>query len=150
MKQISNLMIRASAGTGKTYQLTNRFIHLLLCGQSVERIIALTFTRKAAGEFFEGILTKLAEASENTKAAKQLAGDIGLPKTKPADFQAALRVLVEGMGQMSLATIDSFFHRILGIFSLEFGLGGGFEMMSEFEKDQTRMAVLENLMAKNA
>ena len=45
MIQISNEMIRASAGTGKTYQLTNRFIKLLLCGLPVERIIALTFTR---------------------------------------------------------------------------------------------------------
>ena len=63
MIQIPNEMIRASAGTGKTYQLTNRFIKLLLCGLPVERIIALTFTRKAAGEFFEGILTKLAKAA---------------------------------------------------------------------------------------
>ena len=53
--QIANEMIRASAGTGKTYQLTNRFIRLLLCGLPPDRIIALTFTRKAAGEFFEGI-----------------------------------------------------------------------------------------------
>ena len=62
MKKIQHVMIRASAGSGKTYQLTNRFIQLLVCGQLPERIIALTFTRKAAGEFFAGILTKLAEA----------------------------------------------------------------------------------------
>ena len=150
MKNVSNLMIRASAGTGKTYQLTNRFIKLLICGQPVERIIALTFTRKAAGEFFESILTKLAEASGSAEVAKRLAGEIDLPKTKPADFRAALRILVEGMGQMSLATIDSFFHRVLGLFSLEFGLGGEFEMMSEFEKQQARLTVLENLLAENA
>ena len=89
MKNVSNLMIRASAGTGKTYQLTNRFIKLLICGQPVERIIALTFTRKAAGEFFESILTKLAEASGSAEVAKRLAGEIDLPKTKPADFRAA-------------------------------------------------------------
>ena len=63
MNRISNTMIRASAGTGKTYQLTNRFIQLLLYGAAPERIIALTFTRKAAGEFFEGILHKLAKAA---------------------------------------------------------------------------------------
>ena len=64
MKRIPNTMIRASAGTGKTYQLTNRFIRLLLFGAAPERIIALTFTRKAAGEFFEGILDKLAKAAD--------------------------------------------------------------------------------------
>ena len=63
MSRIPNTMIRASAGSGKTFQLTNRFIRLLLSGQAPERIIALTFTRKAAGEFFEGILTKLAKAA---------------------------------------------------------------------------------------
>ena len=55
-------MIRASAGSGKTYRLVNRYIRLLLMGQAPERIIALTFTRKAAGEFFEGILKRLAES----------------------------------------------------------------------------------------
>ena len=64
MSRIPNTMIRASAGSGKTFQLTNRFIRLLLSGQAPERIIALTFTRKAAGEFFEGILTKLAKAAD--------------------------------------------------------------------------------------
>ena len=65
---IPNEMILASAGSGKTWQLTNRFIALmgqqLLAGQDVtpERIVAVTFTRKAAGEFFDSILVKLAKA----------------------------------------------------------------------------------------
>ena len=45
MNRIPNTMIRASAGAGKTFQLTNRFIRLLLRGDSPERSIALTFTR---------------------------------------------------------------------------------------------------------
>ena len=150
MIQIPNEMIRASAGTGKTYQLTNRFIKLLLCGVPAERIIALTFTRKAAGEFFEGILTKLAKAADDSKEAKQLAKEIGMKDTKPAAFREALRRLVDGMGRLSLGTIDGFFHRVLAMFSLEFGLGGEFEMMSEFEKQQARLHVLEMLLDENA
>ena len=76
MSRIPNTMIRASAGSGKTFQLTNRFIRLLLSGQAPERIIALTFTRKAAGEFFEGILTKLAKAAVDSAEAKGLAEDL--------------------------------------------------------------------------
>jgi len=147
VKKIQHVMIRASAGSGKTYQLTNRFIQLLVCGQLPERIIALTFTRKAAGEFFEGILTKLAEAAQDTKAAKKLAGDIGMPGTSQAAFGEALRTLLDGMGRLSLGTIDSFFHRVLGFFPMEFGLGAEFEMMSEFHKQQARLHVLENLLA---
>ena len=147
MNRIQHAMIRASAGSGKTYQLTNRFIQLLVCGQSPERIIALTFTRKAAGEFFAGILTKLAEAAQDAKAAKKLADDIGMQSISKAMFGNALRTLVDSMGRLSLGTIDSFFHRVLGFFPLEFGLGGEFEMMSEFHKQQARLNVLENLLA---
>ena len=146
MKKVQHVMIRASAGSGKTYQLTNRFIHLLVCGQLPERIIALTFTRKAAGEFFAGILTKLAEAAQDTKAAKKLARDIGMQGTSKAAFGEALRTLIDGMGRLSLGTIDSFFHRVLGFFPLEFGMGAEFEMMSEFHKQQARQHVLENLL----
>ena len=146
MIQIPNEMIRASAGTGKTYQLTNRFIKLLLCGLPVERIIALTFTRKAAGEFFEGILTKLAKAASKPTEARKLAEEISLPDTKQAAFREALRRLVDTMGQLSLGTIDGFFNRIIAMFSLEFGLGGEFEMMSEFEQQQARLRVLEMLL----
>ena len=146
MSQISNTMIRASAGTGKTFQLTNRFIRLLLYGAAPERIIALTFTRKAAGEFFEGILGKLAKAAQDSSEAAGLAKEIGHFDAGPADFHAALRQLVNSMGCLSLGTIDSFFYRVLGLFSTEFGLGGQFEMMDEFEKRQARLTVLEQML----
>lgn len=151
MREIPNTMIRASAGSGKTFQLTNRFIRLLLNGQAPERIIALTFTRKAAGEFFEGILTKLAKATSDPEEAKRLAVDIGQAEGDfgPDDFRSALRDLVKKMNRLSLGTIDGFFHRMLGMFSLEYGLGGDFEMMSEFEQKHTRLSVLESLFAQS-
>ncbi len=147
MSRISNTMIRASAGSGKTFQLTNRFIRLLLCGQAPERIIALTFTRKAASEFFAGILKKLSKAAIDPVEAEELANCVGHHSAGPAEFRASLRLLVNSMGQLSLGTIDSFFHRVLVLFSSEFGLGGQFEMMDEFQKEQTRLAVLEHLLA---
>ena len=62
-------LIKASAGSGKTYQLTDRFIYLMLLGSDPTSIVALTFSRKAAGEFFDAILRKLAEAAKDPKAA---------------------------------------------------------------------------------
>ncbi|MAE32250.1 MAG: hypothetical protein CMO43_11800 [Verrucomicrobiales bacterium] len=147
MSRIPNTMIRASAGTGKTYQLTNRFIQLLLYGAAPERIIALTFTRKAAGEFFEGILHKLAKAADDPAGAADLAKGTGHPGAGPAEFRAALRRLLDSMGHLTLGTIDSFFHRVLGLFSPEFGLGGQFEMMDGFEMEQARLTVIEQMLA---
>ncbi|MEE2947844.1 MAG: UvrD-helicase domain-containing protein [Verrucomicrobiota bacterium] len=146
MSRIPNMMIRASAGTGKTFQLTNRFIRLLVCGVAPERIIALTFTRKAAGEFFEGILNKLAKAADDPLKAMELAKGMGQSGVGQAEFRATLRRLVDSMGHLSLGTIDSFFHRVLGLFSTEFGFGGQFEMMDGFEMEQARLTVLEQML----
>lgn len=62
---VTSNRIGASAGTGKTYQLASRYIALLVLGARPEEIIALTFTRKAAGEFRNRILQALAEGADN-------------------------------------------------------------------------------------
>lgn len=66
-KIASNLII-ASAGTGKTYQLTSRFVALMALGVEPERMIALTFTNKAAGEFRNRIFQAVAEGAQGKKA----------------------------------------------------------------------------------
>ena len=86
MKSLTHQMILASAGSGKTYALTNRFVQLLAGGAPPERIVALTFTRKAAGEFFDEILNKLARAASDAAEAKRIAAEIGEPHLGPADF----------------------------------------------------------------
>jgi ATP-dependent exoDNAse (exonuclease V) beta subunit len=48
--------------------------------------VALTFTRKAAGEFFDEILKKLARAAASEDAAYKLAHDVRAPALKAADF----------------------------------------------------------------
>src|SRR5204863_5590646 len=46
-----NLIIEAAAGTGKTTELVNRIVNIIRTGRAaVQRIVAVTFTRKAAGE----------------------------------------------------------------------------------------------------
>ena len=47
---VTGCSIAASAGTGKTYQLTSRYLALLTLGAPISSLVALTFTRKAAGE----------------------------------------------------------------------------------------------------
>src|SRR4051812_32568909 len=112
MKPLSHVMILASAGSGKTYALTNRFVELLARGASPERIVALTFTRKAAGEFFDEILAKLARAACDARTAAQLARDIGAGDLGTTDFLRMLRAVVDAMHRLRLGTLDSFFARI--------------------------------------
>ncbi len=150
MTPIPNEMILASAGSGKTWQLTNRFIAImgqqLLAGRDVtpERIVAVTFTRKAAGEFFDSILQKLAKAASDADFAANLAGNETidpeakndplrsiLRALKPADYQKLLRVFIARMPRLFLGTLDSFFSAILRSFPAEFGLAGDFEILNE-------------------
>ena len=85
MRTVPNTAILASAGSGKTFALTNRVVALLALGAPPERIVALTFTRKAAGEFFDEILKKLAHAAGSPAEAAKLAAMIGQPALGPAD-----------------------------------------------------------------
>lgn len=147
MSEIGHVMILASAGSGKTYALTNRFVRLLAHGAKPERIAALTFTRKAAGEFFDEILKKLAQAAQSEAAARKLAGEIGRPELRPADFLRLLREMVASMHRLNLGTFDSFFARIVRAFPLELGLGGDFEVLQNHAAQVERRRVLRRMFA---
>lgn len=154
-------MIRASAGSGKTFQLANRFLALLILGERPEKIIALTFTRKAAGEFTGRIMTRLAEGASNEAKAGELAtelekvilgtdvipalvkGDgLELPEMSAEFFQQKLAELIEVLDRLALSTLDSYFVRIVRNFHLELGLSG-FELMEDAAISAERMAVMK-------
>ena len=145
MKPPGHVMILASAGSGKTYALTNRFVRLLAGGAAPERIVALTFTRKAAGEFFDEILHKLARAAGDEAAAQKLAAEIEAPGLGSADFLRLLRTVVGAMPRLSLGTLDGFFARIVRSFPLELGLGGEFTLLEESAARLARGRVLQKL-----
>ena len=69
--RLSHLRITASAGTGKTFRLTDRIVELVLLGVEPRKILALTFTRKAAGEFLRKLLEKLSQGAEKSGEAKE-------------------------------------------------------------------------------
>ena len=117
-----NLLILASAGSGKTFQLGNRVIGLVARGTPPERIVALTFTRKAAGEFADSVLTKLAVAASNEAVAAGLRQVLALPG---ADFTDALDRVVKALPRITLGTMDGFFAKVIRGFQYELGLTGG-------------------------
>ncbi|MES2659924.1 MAG: UvrD-helicase domain-containing protein [Verrucomicrobiota bacterium] len=117
-----NLLILASAGSGKTFQLGNRVIGLVAKGVAPEKIVALTFTRKAAGEFADSVLTKLASAASEEKTAAGLRRELALPD---ADFSESLERVVRALPRFTLGTMDSFFSKVVRGFQYELGLTGG-------------------------
>ena len=150
MSEVRHRMIRASAGSGKTYALTTRFVQLLAGGAPPERIVALTFTRKAAGEFFDEILNKLARAAVQAEAARILAEAIGRPQFGPGDFLRLLRLMIEAMPALRLGTLDSFFARIARSFPLELGMAGQFELLEEYGARHERDRVLQQLFNRGS
>jgi len=145
VKQIGHEMILASAGSGKTYALTHRFVQLLAHGAAPERIVALTFTRKAAGEFFDEILKKLARAATEPAFARRLAEEIGRPENGSADFLRMLREVVTAMPRLNLGTLDGFFARVVQAFPRELGLDGEFQILDDATARRERRRVLRRM-----
>tara|TARA_B100000886_G_scaffold245746_1_gene172839 strand:- start:2377 stop:4941 length:2565 start_codon:yes stop_codon:yes gene_type:complete len=115
-------MLVANAGSGKTFALTTRIIRLLLADVSMDRIAALTFTRKSAGEFLDELLVRLAEATSDSKKLAALAEACDKSELSATDCCELLRHIIDHFGRLGLSTIDSFFARIARQFPLESGL----------------------------
>src|SRR5579862_8531574 len=67
-----NVVLEASAGTGKTSVLVDRYVNLLLAGVDPENILAITFTRKAAAEMRQRIVQRVKEASRTSELDAKL------------------------------------------------------------------------------
>ena len=142
-----NLMIRASAGSGKTFQLSNRVIGLVGRGEvDPERIVALTFTRKAAGEFADAVLEKLAEAAIDDEQRKRLESAIGVS----VDPVEVLERVVRALPRLALGTMDSFFTRVVRGFQYELGITGGSFDLLEGPKRRAKLDQLLGELVGNA
>jgi len=150
--KVGHEMIRASAGSGKTYALTNRFVRLLALGVEPERIVALTFTRKAAGEFLDAILQKLASCAASDKAAARLGAELGLPNetATPEHFRRLLRAVVDSLHRLRLGTLDGFFMEIAQSFALEIGLSARVELLEAHGEAQAKSRVLAQIFGSGA
>ncbi|MCM3879353.1 MAG: UvrD-helicase domain-containing protein [Vicinamibacterales bacterium] len=111
---LHNVVLEASAGTGKTHVLVERYLNLLRHGVDPANILAITFTRKAAAEMRARILTELRRRAES-----------------PLEDGALWRTVRERSGDIAIGTIDAFCLSLLHEFPLEANLDPGFEMADE-------------------
>lgn len=106
-----SFIVQAPAGSGKTELLTQRFLALLAVVEQPEHILAMTFTRKAAGEMRARILRQLQEAADTPF-------DDTWPEHRQTTWQLAYRALqrdaeagwhvLEHPARLRIQTIDAF------------------------------------------
>ena len=136
---LKHMAIRASAGSGKTFQLSHRYLGLLARGVSPDRITALTFSRKAAGEIFDNIVEHLRSAASSEDVARETGERIGLPRLGVDDFRRMLRQLLDQLHRLHVGTLDSFTVSVIRAFPLELGVTSDFQVMDNEGADARRV-----------
>jgi ATP-dependent helicase/nuclease subunit A len=145
-KQFPHALIRASAGTGKTFELSNRYLGLAVAGVAPDEILATTFTRKAAGEILARILLRLAEAANDPDRAHALGKHIGA-KLSCGQAQQVLEGLVHQLHRLHISTLDSFFAQLARSFDLELGLPPGWRIVEESADGRLRNEAIHAALA---
>ena len=139
-------VIEASAGTGKTFSLVSRLLALIFGGVEPERIVALTFSRLAAGEIFNSFVERLARAAEDDRTAAEEGERLGLALSR-ADFAAMLRKVISRQHLSLIGTLDSFLMRVVRMVPLELGLEGEVTVMSDYRTPVERVRLVGDLLA---
>ncbi len=128
-------VVTASAGSGKTAVLVERYMRLLLSGAMPHEIVAITFTRKAAAEMYARIAAELERRIAAATTAREL---------------SYLKPLRERLTEAPISTIHSFCAQLLRRFPIEADVLPDFSELTEAEAERLRqevtLQVLEELL----
>jgi len=139
------VLIRASAGTGKTFRLSNWFLGELFTSADTAQILATTFTQKAAREILDRILVRLAEASLDAQKCDELAVFLNRPLTCD-ECQTLLDKLTRELHRLRVSTLDSLFAQIATTCSLDLGLPAGWTIIDGNSDRELRREAIEVLL----
>ncbi len=121
-------ILKASAGSGKTYNLAEEYIALLLQGDdpyAYRHVLAVTFTNKATDEMKQRILKELdvlARDPESSSYLRDISARTGKSVGEISVLSGNLLYnILNDYGAFSVSTIDRFFQRTLKAFSREIG-----------------------------
>ncbi|MDX1618021.1 MAG: exodeoxyribonuclease V subunit beta, partial [Balneolaceae bacterium] len=130
-------LVEASAGTGKTYNITSLFIRYLIeTGAEVDRILVLTYTKAATAELKKRILDRIREAIAALDAGEAHAADEFLGQLldwtdNPAEAISSLERAMRNFDEASIFTIHGFCQRALQEQSFLSGMVYGSEVVSD-------------------
>lgn len=142
----SNLVVEAAAGTGKTTELVNRIVSVLAHGRTtVDRLVAVTFTEKAAGELKLRLRAEMEHARQRAREAAATATALESPLTHAPqvthgreaaharEVERRLEAALARLEEARVGTIHSFCGDLLRERSIEACIDPRFRTMTEPE-----------------
>jgi len=141
---------KASAGSGKTFQLVVEYLKLLLVNpQNYRHILAVTFTNKATAEMKSRILEQLnlLASGQPSKYLAELQKGNSLSETAiRQNARVVLKNILHDYNRFSISTIDSFTQRIIKAFNREMGISPNYQL--ELNNDLILAEATDRLLAK--
>ncbi|WQT36372.1 RecB-like helicase [Helicobacter pylori] len=143
------MALKASAGSGKTFALSVRFLALLFKGANPSEILTLTFTKKATAEMKERILDylkilqkeNLEDEKEKEKSQNILKELEEKYRLDPSFVQNSAQKIYQRFlnAEIRISTIDAFFQSILRKFCWFVGLSANFEVNEDTNAHQQQL-----------
>lgn len=131
------LSIRASAGSGKTFALTLRYIYLLFLGARAGEILCITFTNKARQEMLERISTTLASLAQDSSdlSANFYALELVNLGISKQTIRTQSRAIYEHFiaSHNHIMTFDAFFNMVVKKFSFYAGFLSDYEVSANLD-----------------
>lgn len=132
---------KASAGSGKTFTLVKEYLLLVLQNpEKYRRILAVTFTNKAANEMKARIIKALAQLARQSSLDSHdvllqiLVKELGMSEADiRIQAQKVLSLVVHNYSDFALGTIDAFVHKLARTFAHDLHLPHQFEVELDHE-----------------
>ncbi|MDA3952026.1 MAG: UvrD-helicase domain-containing protein [Bacteroidales bacterium] len=139
---------KASAGSGKTFKLTEEYLHLLIkYPENYRRILAVTFTNKATAEMKNRILSELNKLAKGIESDYMfgLKTEFNLSESEiKLKASKILSFLLHDFSKFSVSTIDKFFQKIIRSFTREIGIQPGYSI--ELNQNEVLSKVVDELL----
>ena len=147
MKEAPHEVLLASAGTGKTFQLTSRYLGLLLAGADPGCILATTFTRKAAGEILDRVFERMVRAADGGEGLAELSEHV-LGTATREQCREQLVLWSRALDRFHVGTLDAFFVRLGHLFALDLGLAPSWSIADPLEERRQREQAIGRVLAE--
>ncbi len=139
-KAASFTVFNASAGSGKTFTLVQSYLRILLASDNpylFKKILAITFTNKAAAEMKERILLNLESCAQKTQSTMidSIQESLGL-EASIIQIRAAkiVKAILRDYGEFAISTIDSFTYKLIKTFAYDLNIPLNFEVELDAKK----------------